>query len=107
MMLKRRSRVTRPAVFGRAPVRGAPVDREARAGSDFRATAIRMSAASAGSLTRIAKSLWSVALGRSDAAAKILSVRIVRLFGVVRWRPPRRSPGFEPRGMVGYLDMLC
>src|SRR5271169_5793223 len=102
MMLKRTSRVTKPAVFGCASVRAAIalVDRDARAGRDFRATAIRMSAGSAWSLTRIAKSSCRAALGCSEAAAKILSVRIVLLLRVVRRRPPRRSPGFEPLGMV-------
>ena len=37
--------------------------------------------------------------GWSNPIARILSLRIVRLFGVPRSRPPRRSPGLEPRSM--------
>jgi len=40
------------------------------------------------------------AAGWADTAAKIRSVKIVRRFGVARFRPPRRSPDFEPLGMV-------
>jgi hypothetical protein len=29
--------------------------------------------------------------------------KAVFLFGVPRWRPPRRSPGFEPRGIASLL----
>jgi hypothetical protein len=29
--------------------------------------------------------------------------KTVVLFGVPRWRPPRRSPGFEPRGIASLL----
>jgi hypothetical protein len=34
-------------------------------------------------------------------AALIAAFRkAVFLFGVPRWRPPRRSPGFDPRGIA-------
>ncbi len=39
-------------------------------------------------------------VGRSEAIANILSAKTVLLFGVPRWRPPRRSPIFEPLGTV-------
>ena len=40
-----------------------------------------------------------MAVGLTNATARILSRKTVRLFGVARWRPPRRSPGFEPLGI--------
>jgi len=62
--------------------------------------ATREDAGSVLSLTRIATSSSNDAVGLADATAKILSVKTVLLLGVARWRPPRRSPGFEPLGML-------
>jgi hypothetical protein len=56
-------------------------------------------------LTKIATISSHDAVGLADAKAKILSVKTVLLFGVARCRPPRRSPGFEPLGML--LLQVC
>jgi hypothetical protein len=53
--------------------------------------AIRVAAGSAWSLTRIKRISRLDAIGLLDAVANILSVNIVLLLGVARWRPPRRS----------------
>jgi len=39
-------------------------------------------------------------IGLPDATAKILSAKSVLLLGVAGWRLPRRSPVFEPLGML-------
>jgi hypothetical protein len=44
-------------------------------------------------------------VGRSEAIANVLSAKTVLLFGVPRWRPPRRSPFFEPLGTVLSLSV--
>lgn len=68
-------------------------------GKHFGATAIRVSAGSFGSLTSVRRNARRDAVGWSNPIDRILSVRIVRLFGVFRFRPPRRSPGLEPLSM--------
>src|SRR5277367_1564240 len=66
------------------------------AGKHFGATAIRVSAGNFRSLTSLRRNPRHDTVGWSDPIVRILSVRIVRLFGVSRFRPPRRSPGLEP-----------
>ena len=63
------------------------------------ATAIRVSAGSFRSLTSLKRNARCDAAGWSNPIERILSLKIVRLFGVPRFRPPRRSPGLEPRSM--------
>ena len=63
----------------------------------------RASAGSAQSLTRSRSSSCAAAVGLADAIARSLSLTSVFLLGVARLRPPRRSPGFEPRGIAVYL----
>jgi hypothetical protein len=67
---------------------------------------MRMSAGSVWSFASMPTISCREAVGCFDAAAKIRSVRIVLLFGVARCRPPRRSPGFEPLGVVHSLKKL-
>ena len=63
----------------------------------------RASAGSAQSLTRSRSSSCAASVGLADAIARSLSLTSVLLLGVARLRPPRRSPGFEPRGIAVYL----
>ena len=63
------------------------------------ATAIRVSAGNFRSLTSLRRNARCAAAGWSNPSARILSRRIVRRFGVPCFRPPRRSPGLEPRSM--------
>jgi len=81
--------------------RGRPVrsDRVRFGGKHCGATAIRVSAGSFRSLTSLTRNARCDAAGWSNPIDRILSLRIVRLFGVSRFRPPRRSPGLEPRSM--------
>jgi hypothetical protein len=85
-----------PANAGRWPVRD---DRLRFGGKDCGATAIRVSAGSSRSLTSLERNARCDAAGWSKPIDRIRSLRIVRLFGVPRVRPPRRSPGLEPRSM--------
>jgi hypothetical protein len=81
--------------------RGRPV-RDGRVrfgGKHCGATAIRVSAGSFRSLTSLRRNARCAAAGWSNPIDRILSRRIVRRFGVPRFRPPRRSPGLEPRSM--------
>jgi hypothetical protein len=91
-----------------ANARGRPVrdDRVRFGGKQFGATAIRVSAGSFRSLTSLRRNARCDAAGRSNPIDRILSLRIVRLFGVPRFRPPRRSPGLEPRSMFHSLSAL-
>ena len=84
-----------------ANARGRPVrnDRVRFGGKHCGATAIRVSAGSFRSLTSLTRNARCDAAGWSNPIERILSLRIVRLFGVSRFRPPRRSPGLEPRSM--------
>ena len=63
------------------------------------ATAIRVSAGSFRSLTSLRRNARCDAAGWSNPIERILSLRIVRLFGVPRFRPPRRSRGLGPRSI--------
>ncbi len=74
-------------------------DRTRFAGKHLGVTAIRVSAGSFWSLTNLRRNSCRDAVGWSDPIVRILSVRIVRLLGVSRFRPPRRSPGLEPLSM--------
>ena len=74
-------------------------DRTRFPGKHLGATAIRVSAGSFWSLTSARSNSLREAVGCSDPIDRIRSARIVRLFGVSRFRPPRRSPGLEPLNM--------
>jgi hypothetical protein len=89
------------AMVVRLPAKARSVrnDRLRFGGKDFGATAIRISAGSFRSLTSLRRSACCDAAGWSNPIERILSVRVVRRFGVFRFRPPRRSPGLEPRSM--------
>jgi hypothetical protein len=45
--------------------------------------------------------------GFAAAAASAAFLSAVFLLGVPRWRPPRRSPGFDPLGTAGDSLLLC
>jgi hypothetical protein len=70
-----------------------------RLDSDFR-TSTRVSAGTSLSRARTSKNPVHEISGCLDASAKTRSVRTVRLFGVRSCRPPRRSPGIDPLGML-------
>src|SRR5205085_2819467 len=86
-----------------APVRRVGSDRVRFGGKHLGAIAIRVSAGSFRSLASLRINARREAAGWSNPIARILSRRIVRLFDVPRFRPPRRSPGLEPRSMFASL----
>ena len=75
--------------------RAVRTDRLRFGGKHCGATAIRVSAGSFRSLTSLERNARCDAAGWSNPIERIRSLRIVRLFGVSRFRPPRRSPGQE------------
>ena len=68
--------------------------------------AIRRSVGSFWSRTRMSTSSSADLAAHSEAISNILSTRTVLLFGVPRSRPPRRSPIFEPLGMLIFSQCL-
>src|SRR5260370_26928648 len=85
-----------------ANARGRPVrsDRVRLGGKHCGATAIRVSAGSFRALTSLTRNARCDAAGWANPIERILSLKIGRLFGVSRFRPPRRSPSLEPPNLV-------
>jgi hypothetical protein len=75
-------------------------------GAAARATLIRKSVGACGSLITPSKNWSGVIVGSAEAAARAAFLRAVLLFGVPFFRPPRRSPGLDPRGIAFLLHLL-
>ena len=69
-------------------------------GAAARATLIRKSVGACGSLITPSKNWSGVIAGSAEAAARAAFLRAVLLLGVPFCRPPRRSPGLEPRAIA-------
>jgi hypothetical protein len=75
-------------------------------GAAARATFIRRSVGALGSRITPSRNCNGVTVGSPETDASAAALATVALFGVPRRRPPRRSPGFEPRGICHFLLSL-
>src|ERR1700726_2683997 len=67
---------------------------------------MRSSEDTLGSLMMPNKNTSGEISGFAAAAAMAAFLSAVFLFGVPRWRPPRLSPGFDPRGIAFFPKAL-
>jgi hypothetical protein len=71
-------------------------------GAAARATLVRKSAGAVGSRITPSKNWSGVIAGSAEATERAAFLRAVLLLGVPFCRPPRRSPGFDPRGFATF-----
>jgi hypothetical protein len=87
-----------PTIDGFCKLRALPFHRVWTNGAADLAMSIRRSADKFGS--RIKRRRKSRGDEFEEAAQMAAFFKTVLLFGVPRWRPPRRSPGFDPLGIA-------